>query len=109
MKNKKIDLLPVVAFKESRKKYLDYTNETLISNWGQVYTQKNLKMESIQDLFGKRIATQPNDTHGNYFKNLLNNLGIEYENLFINNYIDIFDALESKKCDAGVVNTGEKS
>ncbi len=99
-----IDILPVVAFTESRLTQLDFCEQTLISNWGQVYAKKNLSMESIQNLEGKKIATLSHDTHGEYFKTLLAQLGISYETVLIENYAELFQALESGKADAGVVN-----
>jgi len=68
LKSKRIDILPVVAFKVSRKKNIDYTAETLLSNFGQVYKRKGLQLDSIQDLSGKTIATQPNDNHRQFDK-----------------------------------------
>lgn len=99
-----IDILPVVAFTESRMAQLDFCEQTLISNWGQVYVRKNLPMESIQNLEGKKIATLSQDTHGDYFKTLLAQLGISYETVLIENYPELFQALESGKTDAAVVN-----
>ncbi len=100
----KIDILPVVAFKESRLNQIDYCKETLVSNWGQIYTRKNFPIESIDALSEKKIATLSDDTHSEHFKALLNQMGIPFQNVLLENYRDIFHALESGKCDAGVVN-----
>ena len=104
VKKGQVDVLPGVALKASRKAYLDYNQDPILSNWGVVYTRKNLKVGSILDLSGKRIAVQPDDTHGEYFSDLLRKLGVGCTRVDIANYTDIFKALDAQACDAGVVN-----
>ncbi len=102
--NQKIDILPGVAFVESRLKDVNYNNQTILANWGQVYVKKELELESIQNLAGKKIATLRNDAHGDYFHRLLSDLLITYEDIVIGDYDEMLEALEEGRLDAGVIN-----
>ena len=104
LKRKKIDLLPVVAYKKSRDKFLDFAEETLLTNWGQVYTRSNLDIDSIQSLQGKRIGLQPKDTHAGHFSELFAKFNITFQKASLSQYKDIFRQLEKGEIDAGVVN-----
>ncbi len=99
-----IDLLPAVGWSEARAGRIDYTQKSLLVNWGQVYVGSHLDVDSIEDLRGKRIAIQPNDIHGQHFSGLMETLGIDYTRVFIADYRDIFEALDHGKVHAGVVN-----
>ena len=50
-----IDLLLPLAYTEARCQYFDFTHETIISNWGQVYVAPGSEIESILDLDGKLL------------------------------------------------------
>ncbi|MCG8620195.1 MAG: PAS domain S-box protein [Desulfobacterales bacterium] len=104
VKSGELDILPAVALKESRRKDLDYNRDALLSNWGGVYTRRGMKVESILDLSGKRIAIQPNDTHGEYFSDLIKKLGVQFTRVPVADYTEILGRLDDSSCDAGVVN-----
>jgi|GEM_PF-2630159 len=99
-----IDLLPVVAFSEERASSLAFSKETLVSNWGEVYTAKSLSIQSIDDLRDRNIAFLQGDTHGSYFRTLLEKLGIGHSELIVADYGAMADALETGEADAGVFN-----
>ena len=45
-----IDILPAVAFSKDREAFIDFTNETVIANWGEVYTSANLTAPPLLSL-----------------------------------------------------------
>lgn len=104
LKRGKIDILPVVAYTEARLDQMDFSEETLLTNWGQVFTRSDLDVDSIQDLQGRKIALQPQDTHAQYFSNLLEKLNIPFSRVSIKKYKGIFEALDEGEVGAGVVN-----
>ncbi len=59
----KIDLLGVIAYTNERRKYFDYTYESVSTEWGQLYVGENSQIESILDLNGKKVAVLMEDTH----------------------------------------------
>jgi diguanylate cyclase (GGDEF)-like protein/PAS domain S-box-containing protein len=99
-----IDVLPVVAANRNRLDRLDFSRESLLSNWGEVFTRTGLKVASIGDLKGRRIALQSQDTHAAYFAELMDKLGISFRRVTVKQYQDVFRALEEEEADAGVVN-----
>jgi PAS domain S-box-containing protein len=99
-----LDLLPVVAFSEDRARYIQFTDSTLIANWGEVFTQRGLNIESISDLQGRIIAYLENDTHSLYFRKLLETLEISHTSLIVDSYTDMMAALEGGRANAGVFN-----
>jgi ABC-type amino acid transport substrate-binding protein len=55
LENENLDLLGVIAYSESRGRIFDYTYESVITNWGQMYLNKKSDIESIVDLKGKKL------------------------------------------------------
>jgi len=104
LKSGRIGILPVVAAIEPREPFLDFSQDTLITNYGQVYTGRDVDISAIQDLKGRKIALQPMDTHGEYFSSLLQKLNIETIRVEVADYLDIFKALDAGEVQAGVVN-----
>lgn len=51
-----IDLMPDVAYSESRDKRFDFNHEVVLSNWTMLYARKSSSLSSFNDLQGKRIA-----------------------------------------------------
>jgi hypothetical protein len=52
-----IDLLVAIAYSEERSKRFLFNNETLVTNWPQVYTQQDSQIQSLLDLKGKKISS----------------------------------------------------
>ena len=99
-----LELLPVVAYNEDRAKLLQFSDNALIANWGEIYTNRSLSIESIDDLRNQRIAFLENDTHSQYFMKLLESLGIDHADIRVSSYADMLLALEEGRADAGVFN-----
>ncbi len=58
-----IDILPAIAFSREREKFVDFTSETVIANWGEVYSSANVRVTSLMELDGKKIAAKQGDIH----------------------------------------------
>ena len=63
----RIDLLGAIAYSESRGKVFDYTYESVITNWGQMYINNKTDIESIIDLKGEKIAVLQGDIYFDSF------------------------------------------
>ena len=98
LKNGKIDLLGVIAFSKERSKYIDYTYENFITEWGQIYIGKGKEIESILDLKDKKIAVLQDDMHFLALKNVTRQLGVECEFIEAFDYQDVLGIVESGKC-----------
>lgn len=98
-----IDLLPVIAYSAERANTFDFTRETFLTNWGQIYTQKGSDIHSILDLQGKTIAVLEKDIYFEGFLAMTKSFGINCSFIKVAEYSDILQALSDKSVDAGVV------
>ena len=103
VKKGETDLLGVIAFSVERKKFIDYTYESVLTEWGQVYTNKNAGIESILDLRDKKIAVLKADMHFLGLKELMNQFGINCRYIEAFEYEDVLMLTEQGICDAGLV------
>ncbi len=71
----KIDLMMSIARSESRLKIFDFTNNSVISNWGQLAGNKSAHIDSIEDLVGQKVAVNKGNIHT---KNLLRVLDLTF-------------------------------
>lgn len=99
-----IDLLGPIAYSESRRRIFDYTYESVFTNWGQMYLNKNSDIESIVDLKGKKIAVLQNDIYFNNLRRLVRQFGIKCRFIEAFEYEDVLGLIEIGRCEAGLVN-----
>ncbi|MGC9373378.1 MAG: PAS domain S-box protein, partial [Thermovirgaceae bacterium] len=100
----KIHIMTSIAWSEERRLRFDFTNQTVLSNWGVVYTRGTLPISSIFDLAGRVVALERGDIYGQDFMHLAANFGIDCEFLETGSIEDVFRALSTGQVDAGVVN-----
>lgn len=104
LKSGKLDMLGAIAFSERRNQIFDFTYENVLSNWGQIYTNKRSGIESILDFEGKKIAVLQNDIYFKGLRELTEQFGIECRFVEAFEYDVVLGLVESGKCDAGLVN-----
>ena len=103
LKKGETDLLGVIAYSVERNKYIDYTYESVLTEWGQIYTNKNARIESILDLRDKKIAVLQADMHYLNLKNLMSQFGINCRYVEAFEYEDVLMLTERGITDAGLV------
>jgi PAS domain S-box-containing protein len=99
-----IDLLAPIAYSEERAERFDFNEETLITNWGQVYVRPDQSNISLLDLEGQSVGVLKDDIHAEVFRNLLDDFEIDAEILYLDTYFDILQAVEDGEVVGGVVN-----
>ncbi len=99
----RLDLLAGITYSQEKDKRFDYEYESVLSEWAQIYTQKDSSIESIVDLNDKKIAVLYNSIHYDKILNLINQFGIRCRIIVVYEYQTIFEIIESGECDAGVV------
>jgi len=107
LENGSIDIMPDIAYTEERSKIYDYTNETVLVNWGQLYVQKESEIQSFPDLEGKKIAVVTNDVYNvgpRGIRKLIEEFDINCTFVEVREYADALESVENKSADAGVVN-----
>jgi len=103
IKSGKIDLLPGVAYTNERLQFMDYSNNPILTVWGELYALKSSEIKSIFDVSGKRIGVIKTDINAKNFLELTSQFHINCELVELAGYEDVFKAIKSKTVDAGVV------
>ena len=103
LNNGEIGLMVTIAYSKERAESYDFNKTNIISNWGQLYTLSGKKIESYFDLEGKTIAVMRRDTHHRAFRSMLDSFGIHVNYLEVDNFNQVFVALQRHQADAGVV------
>lgn len=98
-----LDATLVVAGTPARREYLDFPSTPVFNNWGTVFVRKQLPVESLLDLKGKKIAIDPGDAHGTAFQELMRNFGFAVEIVPAGSFTEVFTFIHEGKVDAGVV------
>ena len=104
LKSGRIDLLVAVAPSESGAKAYDYSYESVISNWGQLYVDQQSTIESIVDLKNKKVAVLHDDIYFDGLKKLAEQFGIQCRFIEAYGYDDVLKLVELGRCQAGLVN-----
>ena len=103
LKKGETDLLGVIAYSVERNKHMDYTYESVLTEWGQVYTTNDSGIESILDLRDKKIAVLQADMHFLSLKTVMDQFGIQCRYIEAFEYEDVLMLTELGICDAGLV------
>jgi len=104
IKSGEVDLLTNAAFTSERAGFMDYGKVPLLTVWAEVYVSGGSSIDSIKNVKGKKIALMKGDFNAANFKNLVEKLEIPCEYIEVDNFEEVFKAIESGQVDAGVVN-----
>ena len=104
LKSGRIDLLGAVAHSETGANDYDYSYESVISNWGQLYVGEQSTIESIFDLKNKKVAVLHDDIYFEGLKKLAEQFGIQCRFIEAYAYTDVLQLVEMGRCQAGLVN-----
>jgi len=99
-----IDLLVDIAYSEERDERCDFTNVNVLTNWGQLYTQRGSDIQSILDLEGRRVAAISGDIYYIELSKLVNSFDVGCDFVEVEDYPTVFQLVEDGTVDAGVVN-----
>lgn len=103
----KIDIMPDTGWTQERSQEYAFTSDTILASWSRVYVQNGSSIQNILDLEGKKVAglsgsVNFDGTDG--IKDLTANLGIHCTFVGMNSYLAVFQALQNKEVDVGVIN-----
>lgn len=98
-----VDLMAGVAVTPEREALFSFNRETVLSNYGIFYQSRGNRFNSLLDLDGKRVAVVRGDIYARSFRDLSSRFGIGFEAVEVDDYPDVFRALESGKAQAGLV------
>ena len=97
-----IDLLPDVARTPAQARLLDFHQVHALLSWSQLYSRRNLTLDSILDLKGKRIAVLADSIQEEYLKQLLDSFGLDAQMLPLQQLDEGFEMVANQQADAVV-------
>ncbi|MGE4496720.1 MAG: PAS domain S-box protein [Deferribacterales bacterium] len=101
------DIIFPIAFSRERAALYHFNDETVLTNWGQIYSAEKEKITSIPDLDGKKIAVIESDIYfksDQGLKNLIKAFNIQATFVYAESYREIIEAVDTGKADAGLLN-----
>ncbi len=104
LKAGKIDLLPAIAYAEEREPFLDYTFETVMANWAELYVPAGIDFTSLRELEGKKIGVKQGDIHFQVLRDMTQDFNISCRFLEADEYETVFEMLDAQFIDVGAVN-----
>lgn len=103
-KNKKIDILSMMAYSDKRAQKYTYSKAHLISNWGLVYSRPYSNISSLLDLEGKRVGVMKNNIHAQAFRELVKKFNLNIKIVELPHNSDVMKSVQKSEVDAGVAN-----
>jgi PAS domain S-box-containing protein len=103
LKSENLDLIGAIAYTNDRNRFFDFTWESALTNWGQIYVHSSSDIESILDLKGKKVAVLHNDVYYRGLRKLVAQFEIDCRFIEAYEYDAVFELVEMGRCDAGLV------
>ncbi|SFM85556.1 Signal transduction histidine kinase [Methanolobus profundi] len=100
--NGSIDIVPAIPFTPEMNERFLLTTEAAFTDWGVVYTYSDSNISSMNDLGGKRIAYYE-DIFFESFNASPGNSNISYTFVKGENYQAIFEMIQNRDADAGII------
>lgn len=99
-----LDLLPDVAWSEERASYLSFHRTPALFSWSQLYSSRDLRLDSILDLRGKKIAVMRGSVQESHLHTLLESFGLPAELVLVDSLEEGFRRTAAGEADAAVAN-----
>ncbi|MDP2020926.1 MAG: transporter substrate-binding domain-containing protein, partial [Hydrogenophaga sp.] len=74
-----IDLMPDVAYNESRAERFDFPRVPALPSWSQLYRRPGVTLQSVLDLEGKRVVVLEGSVQQEHLAGLLSSFGLHAE------------------------------
>ena len=104
LQGQSLDILGAVAFSYERSEIMDFSNETVISNWGVVFSRNDLEVQSFFDLEDRVVAVVIGDTYARELRSLADQFGISITFTDVRgDYLEVMEFVAAGQADVGVV------
>lgn len=102
----KIDILVSIGYSPERAKIYDFTKETVLTNWGEVFVHKDSTIRSILDLEHKKVAVMEGNiyydgSHG--LKNTADQFNLDIDFIEVKSYGEVLKLIDQQKVEAGLI------
>lgn len=99
-----IDLMPDVALTPERLPLYQFGREPALHSWSQVYQRADLKVESILDLQGKRVAHLSGAVQQSFFANMVSGFHVAVSWVPTASLAEAFQAVADRQADVVLAN-----
>lgn len=99
-----IDIQPAIAWSEDRAERFDFSSQSIISNWGWVFSRRDHSILSILDLQGASLALLRGDLHASVLRDLIEKFDLHVNYRYVDDYRQMVSLLLTGEVDAGLVN-----
>jgi PAS domain S-box-containing protein/putative nucleotidyltransferase with HDIG domain len=99
-----IDLMPDVAYTESRGKLFSFHSDPALYSWFQVFSRRGSGIRSIPDLDGKRVAVLYRSIQQEIFDRIVRDFGLSVSFVTFSDFESAFQAVADGKTDAVITN-----
>ncbi|MDY7116686.1 EAL domain-containing protein [Halomonas sp. SSL-5] len=99
-----LDLMPDVAFTESRAERFAFHREPVLHSWSQLYHRPELSIEGVLDLEGLRIAVLADSMQQRSLSRMLTSFGVDAELVALPSFQESFASVQQGATDAVVSN-----
>jgi PAS domain S-box-containing protein len=103
LQRNEVDMIAPIAFNEERSKFLRYNSESILIDWSNIIVNEGENFKLLSDLNGKSVGIVKSDYYAKLFaKDLLaQNISCSFREY--DAFIDILNAVNVKKIDAGFI------
>jgi PAS domain S-box-containing protein len=101
----KIDLMPDVVYSAERAQQYDFHAVSVASQWSQIYSAPHLKMSTLGDLEGRRIALLKSGIQRAAFEQMMASGHYHYLPVLVDSLHEGYEAVEAGKADAVASNS----
>ncbi|WP_319521597.1 SpoIIE family protein phosphatase [uncultured Desulfosarcina sp.] len=98
-----IDLFPGMAVAKENENRFVLGKETIVSNWGQLYTASDAVLSDILDFQDKDVAVVTSDIYFQFFATTLEKFGIHSRFVQVDSYGEVLSLIHHKEVAAGIV------
>ena len=102
-----IDVLPAIAISPGRGQRYLFSEQNVLSNWGQLYLRAGSDIKALPDLDGRRIAVLKGDIYTlgeDGLPAICEKFSLRCEFMLLDSYAEVLGAVDAGKTDAGLVN-----
>jgi two-component system sensor histidine kinase/response regulator len=100
-----LDLMPDVAYSSEREQIFDFHQVSVASSWSQVYSQPKLKIRTLADLAGKRVAVLVGGIQQSFFSQLMQSGSYDYREVPVKSLDEGYAAVVSGKAEVVITNS----
>ncbi|MDX1656228.1 MAG: EAL domain-containing protein [Candidatus Competibacteraceae bacterium] len=99
-----MDLLPGIAFTRERAERFAFSAVNLLSNWGVIYRQRDIEVDSLLALEGRRVALAEGATHSQAFSRMMAGFGLTFQAVYVPDFPATLTAIAEGRAEVAVLN-----